>query len=215
MDQLITGVDNIDNVLSLFSLCREIGLKSVANIAVTKKNINELYENIAYPILYGASYVLLNRFLPGGRGMENTELLLNKDEINEMLDIAEEVLVRAGINGHIGTELPYCIIKQPDKYKRLSVGSLCGAGKDFFVIDPEGYIKVCNHSPNRVCRWNEVQSIEKNEYWRRFATRNYLPKMCNGCEHINICDGGCREAAHVYFGAIDEKDPCIDNNLYN
>lgn len=204
-----TGVDNIDSVLSLFSLCKKLGLDSVANIAVTKKNIGELYENISYPILYGASYVLLNRFLPGGRGMKNTELLLNKDEINEMLDIAEAVLERAGIKGHIGTELPYCVIKRPNKYKSLSVGSLCGAGKEFFVTDPEGYIKVCNHSPNRVCRWSEIQSIEKNEYWQRFATRNYLPKKCDGCEHLNICDGGCREAAHVYFGEIDKNDPCM------
>ena len=108
-----TGVDNLENVLNLFRKCNEIGVKTVANIAVSKSNFNELYQNISYPIMYGADYILLNRFLPGGRGLKYQEKLLSNDEINEMLDIAEEILDKSGLNGHIGTELPYCIIKEP------------------------------------------------------------------------------------------------------
>jgi radical SAM protein with 4Fe4S-binding SPASM domain len=204
-----TGVDNIERVLSLFQECTKFGVRTVANIAVSKKNLPELYENISYPILHGADYVLLNRFLPGGRGMGYKELLLTADEINRMLDIAEEVLSHAGINGHIGTEVPYCIIKEPEKYKNLQVASTCSAAKGFFVTDPEGYIKTCNHSPHRVCKWTEVRNLPENGYWQRFVTQDYLPKMCTACEHTNICDGGCREAAHVYYGAIDDNDPCL------
>ncbi|MCL2862563.1 MAG: radical SAM protein [Methanimicrococcus sp.] len=204
-----TGVDNIDNVLSLFEKCRDMGIKTVANIAVTKKNLPELYENISYPILSGAEYVLLNRFLPGGRGMKNTEYMLSNDELNEMLDIAEEVLTRAGVNGHIGTELPYCVVKNPEKYKRLHVGHKCGAAKSFFITDPEGYIKVCNHSPHRVCHWTEIETLDKNEYWQRFRKGDYLPEMCKGCKYLDVCDGGCREAAHVFHGRTNDPDPCF------
>ena len=63
-----TGQDNIDHVLEIFDTCHEIGLQTVANIAVTKVNFGELYQNIALPLLHGATYLLLNRFLPGGRG---------------------------------------------------------------------------------------------------------------------------------------------------
>lgn len=205
-----TGVDNVENVLSLFKICREMGISTVANIAVTKKNLPELYENIAYPLLNGADYVLLNRFLPGGRGMKNTEYLLSIDETNKMLDIAEEVMEKAGVNGHIGTELPYCIVKHPDKYEKLSVGYKCGAAKNFFVTDPEGYIKVCNHSPHRVCRWDEADSLDLNDYWHRFITSDYIPQMCKECKHSDTCDGGCREAAHVFNGSIDGPDPCFE-----
>lgn len=206
-----TGVDNIENVLALFDLCKELKIKTVANIAVTKKNISELYENIALPILHGATYVLLNRFLPGGRGLQNKQYLLSVDEINEMLDTAEEVLSRAGIYGHVGTELPYCIIKNRDKYHYLQISSFCAAAKAFFVIDPSGYIKTCNHSPHRVCKWTDIDTLEKNEYWNKFVNRDYIPNMCKGCEYLNTkCDGGCREAAHAYFGNIEDKDPCFD-----
>jgi radical SAM protein with 4Fe4S-binding SPASM domain len=207
-----TGVDNIDHILSLFKICREIGVNTVANIAVTKKNFSELYENISYPIIHGAGYILLNRFLPGGRGMSNKEYLLTNDDINEMLNIAEEILALSGVRGHIGTELPYCIIKEPTKYKYLQVASTCGAAKGFFVTDPEGYIKVCSHSPTRVCYWNELDALYQNEYWTRFITRSYRPNMCKDCSHLDICDGGCREAAHVFFGNIDDVDPVFTHD---
>lgn len=210
-----TKNDNIDGVLNLFSKCKSIGIKTVANIAVTKKNLGELYENISLPIINGAGYILLNRFLPGGRGLENKQFLLTVDEMNEMFDTAEEVLSKAGIKGHIGTELPYCIIKNPERYKHLGIGSLCGAAKQFFVIDPSGYIKVCNHSPKRVCKWSEIESLPNNTYWKAFIGSDYIPRMCRNCKHLkNKCDGGCREAAHVYHGKIDDADPCFEGRIY-
>lgn len=127
-----------------------------------------------------------------------------------MFDIAEEVLERAGIYGHIGTELPYCIIKNPERYQRLQIASLCAAAKSFFVIDPSGYVKVCNHSPVRLCKWKDIETLGDNEYWKKFTSSDYIPDMCKGCLHLGTkCDGGCREAAHVYFGNITDNDPCF------
>lgn len=205
-----TGRDNIEHILNLFDMCRKLGIRTVANITVTKINFEELYQNIALPLIHGASYVLLNRFLPGGRGLENTKYLLSIDEINQMFDIAEEILERAGVYGHVGTELPYCIIKTPERYRWLQITSLCAAAKSFFVIDPSGYVKVCNHSPVRLCKWKNIETLGDNEYWRRFTSSIYIPDMCKGCIHLGTkCDGGCREAAHVYFGNITDNDPCF------
>lgn len=205
-----TGVDNINHVLNLFELAKKYGLRTTANIAVTKKNLPELYENIALPLIHGAEYVLLNRFLPGGRGLSNTEYLLSMEETNEMLDIAETVLTKANRYGHVGTELPLCAIKNIEQYKHLQVSSICAAAKGFFIVDPSGYIKVCNHSPQRVCRYTDISKLQQNEYWLRYTNRDYLPDMCLNCDKNNICDGGCREAAHVYYGSIKDKDPIFD-----
>ena len=205
-----TGVDNVEHVLSLFEKTKSRGIQATANIAVTKKNLPELYENIAYALIKGADYVLLNRFLPGGRGLKNQEYLLSKDETNKMLDIAEEVLSKANKYGHVGTELPLCAINNPDKYKHIMVSSLCAAAKEFCVIDPSGYLKVCNHSPIRVCRYDELHNLKTNSYWNSFRQRNYIPDMCKGCDKLDRCDGGCREAAHVYHGKISGSDPLFE-----
>ena len=207
-----TGIDNVEHVLSLFEKAKAYGLKVTANIAVTKKNLSELYENIAIPLIRGAEYVLLNRFLPGGRGLSNSEYLLSTEEVNEMLDVAETVLTKANRYGHVGTELPLCVIKDQQKYKHLQVSSLCSAAKGFFIIDPSGYIKVCNHSPNRVCHYTEISSLLDNTYWSAFRERSYMPVMCIGCDKVSICDGGCREAAHVYCGTISDPDPLFVDN---
>lgn len=205
-----TGIDNIGHVLSLFDKAHERKIQVTANIAVTKKNLPELYENIAYPLLHGADYVLLNRFLPGGRGLRNTEFLLSLEETNEMLDVAEEVLSKAGRYGHVGTELPLCALKNPDKYSHIWVSSLCAAAKEFCVIDPSGYLKVCNHSPTRMCHYTELETLKENAYWNAFQSRTYIPQMCNGCDKRDRCDGGCREAAHVFYGDINDNDPLFD-----
>lgn len=202
-----TGVDNVEHVLSLFEKTRSKGIQATANIAVTKKNLPELYENIAYALIKGADYVLLNRFLPGGRGLKNQEYLLSKYETNQMLDIAEEVLSKANKYGHVGTELPLCAINNPDKYKHIRVSNLCSAAKGFCIIDPSGYLKVCNHSPIRICKYNELDNLENHTYWNSFRQRDYIPNMCKGCDKLDRCDGGCREAAHVYYGEINAPDP--------
>ncbi len=202
-----TGIDNVEHVLSLFEKTKIRGIQATANIAVTKKNLPELYENIAYALIKDADYVLLNRFLPGGRGLSNQEYLLNKEETNQMLEIAEEVLTKANKYGHIGTELPLCAINNPDKYKHIRVSNLCSAAKGFCIIDPSGYLKVCNHSPVRICRYDELDKLENHAYWNTFRQRTYLPEMCKNCDKRDKCDGGCREAAHVYFGKINDPDP--------
>lgn len=202
-----TGLDNVRHVLGLFRKTKALGISTSANITVTKKNLPELYRNIALPLLYGADYILLNRFLPGGRGLGNTEFLLSVDELNQMLDVAEEVLEKAGRYGHVGTELPLCAIRDPGKYEHLKIGTNCAAAKDLMIIDPSGYIKVCNHSPQKLCRYDEIDSLAGNEYWNTFRNRQYYPEMCKDCLDREFCDGGCREAAHAYTGSILDPDP--------
>ena len=210
-----TGIDNVEHVLDIFKKCKELGISTVANIAVTKKNLPELYENISLPILNGAGYVLLNRFLPGGRGMYNKEFLLSKEDINEMLRVAEEVLTTADVDGHIGTELPYCIVDNIEQYKKLKVSTRCSAVKSFFVTDPSGYIKVCNHSPEKICKWNELERLKDSRTWNRYLVSDFKPEMCNSCKYTDKCDGGCREAARVNFGNIDDMDPCFGCGIFN
>lgn len=205
-----TGVPGVGHVLKLFSMAKERGIKTSANVTVSRTNLPELYENIAYPLIHGADYLLLNRFMPGGRGMQYTDLLLDADELNQMLETAEEVLRRAGKKGHVGTELPYCVIRDPKKFRFLQISSQCSAARYFCALDPGGWLKPCNHSPIRICRFDQIpDQIPAHPYWKRFLEQNYLPEMCAGCRHLSLCRGGCREAAHVFSGSLDSPDPLL------
>lgn len=205
-----TGVDNADGVLRWFQEAKKIGLNTTVNITVTKKNYFELFRTVSMGLINGASSVLINRFLPGGRGLSyQNELALNRKQLNGILDTTEEVLTLSNRYGHVGTEIPLCAIDYPKKYKRLGYGTKCAAAKDFFVIDPAGQVRACNHSPKVVGNVFDDDIIKDKEYWAVFANSNYHPTVCKTCKSIDDCDCGCREAANILH-----HSPCaVDDSI--
>ena len=157
----------------------------------------------------GADSLLLNRFLPGGRGLESADALaLHPDEIVRMLKTAESVLRLANRRGGVGTEIPLCIAAGLD-LGSLQISSQCAAGFDFFVIGPSGRARVCNHSPVQLAHFPELESLKQDPYWRRYALKELLPTACRGCELQSKCDGGCHEAAGIVSGSLWAPDPAV------
>ncbi|OFY31977.1 MAG: hypothetical protein A2275_14345 [Bacteroidetes bacterium RIFOXYA12_FULL_35_11] len=160
---------NREQVLHWFTEAKKAGLSTTVNVTVTRKNLHELYETISMALLAGADSLLMNRFLPGGRGIKYAkELMLEKKDVVEMLDIAEEVLQTANRKGSVGTELPKCIIPEDRNYKQLSIGTRCSAAIEFFVVGPSGYIRTCNHSPIEMNHYTEIEKIKDHPYWKKF-----------------------------------------------
>jgi radical SAM protein with 4Fe4S-binding SPASM domain len=205
-----TGVDNASGVLHWLREAKKIGVTTTVNVTVTDINYHELYETVANGLLAGADTVLLNRFLAGGRGLSYMkELSLTQEQLNGMLDTTEEILQLSNRIGSVGTEFPLCVINDIHKYKRLKIGSLCAAAKSFFVIDPAGWVRACNHSPRKVGHVLDEKIISDTEYWNAFTDRAYIPASCVMCKDVNYCDCGCRETASILYGSICAKDPCL------
>lgn len=208
-----TGVDNAGGVLHWFGEAKKMGVETTVNVTVTALNYHELYETIANGLIAGADTVLLNRFLQGGRGLSHIEeLTLDREQLNGMLETAEGVLRKANRIGSVGTEYPLCIIKDIKKYEQLTIGSICAAAKGFFVVDPSGWIRVCNHSPRKVGHIFDEDMVSDKAYWRKFTDRAYLPSACVMCKDISYCDCGCRETASIVYGDLCAKDPCLLRN---
>jgi len=198
-----------ENVLRGFREAHAAGVTTTVGVTVTRRNLHELYETIGQALLAGADDLLMNRFLPGGRGLLHAaDLSLDRAGLVKMLDTAEEVLRTANRRGTVGTELPKCLIEE-GRYKSLVVGTRCSAALGFFVVDPSGYVRVCNHSPVRLDHVRELERVKDHPYWRRFTQKDYLPPRCGGCKDIGGCDGGCREAAHLVGGRPDAPDPLL------
>jgi len=123
-----------------------------------------------------------------------------------MLTTAETVLRTAGRYGHVGTELPACVAGDVSRFKHLQVGNRCAAAVEFFVIDPSGYVRVCNHSPRRLTHVSCLERLAANQYWRQFVNRSYLPAQCRACELASACDAGCREAAHITCRSVEARE---------
>ncbi len=205
-----TGVDNADGVLHWFQEAKKLGLNTTVNVTVTKMNYFELFRTVSMGLISGASSVLINRFLPGGRGLSfQKNLALNRKQLNGMLDTVEEILLLSNRYGQMGTEIPLCAIDSPEKYKRLGFGTKCAAAKGFFVIDPAGQVRTCNHSPRVVGNVFDDDIIQDKAYWSIFANSNYHPVMCQTCKSISLCDCGCREVANI----LHQSPDAIDDSL--
>lgn len=209
-----TGVDNADGVLHWFRKAKELGLDTTVNVTVTRKNIHELFETLSLGLINGASDVLLNRFLPGGRGLSHlNELKLSASQINEMLEVAEEVLSYSNRYGTVGTEIALCTVKDSWKYKRIHIGYQCAAAKGFFVIDPSGKVRTCNHSPRVVGHIFDNPMVTDTAYWNTFADSEYKPEACKQCKTIGLCDCGCREVANILHGDCKAPDSSLAINV--
>lgn len=204
-----TGSEGADMVLSGFAAASKRGIPVTANITVTRLNLHELERTMAAAILAGADQVLLNRFLPGGRGLSRAgELMLSAQQVREMLTIADRVLRTAGRPGTLGTETPFCVA-DPADYPGVRIGTHCSAAIQFFTVGPSGYVRVCNHSEVRLSHVLDWPSLKNDPYWKTFAFRRHSPPVCTGCSKSHLCDAGCREAAHIVSGMLDSPDPVM------
>ncbi|HOY65447.1 MAG TPA: radical SAM protein [Candidatus Ozemobacteraceae bacterium] len=202
-----TGGGDREKALAALRAFDVAGVPTVVGICVTQRNLPELFETIATGFLNGGRQLLLNRFLPGGRGTGRQDLCLDRSQLSQMLRTAETVCLEAGRYGSIGTELPRCLVEE--RYDRLTVGTRCAGGVDFFAIDPAGRVRPCNHSPVHLGVWHDLPAAISTPYWQRFQTKNFLPSSCRGCGHTLTCDAGCREAAHIASGSLDAPDPLL------
>ena len=95
------------------------------------------------------------------------------------------------------------------KYEYLNVTTGCSAATDFFTVGPNGMLRVCNHSPVELVKWDEWEKLPECEEWMHYVRHDYLPEMCAGCARAGACMGGCREAARVFRGSPTAPDPLM------
>ena len=183
-------------------------ITSVAN----KKNINELKDIFELGVALGASELQVIRFMPGGEGIRNDDLLLDSKEYVMMLESLNEVCMRYRVFGAIGAPNVPCIYPEK-KYKYITFGS-CSAGIDWLVVDPSGRIRICNHSPTILGNLlnQSFEEIWNHEILKSFREYKVIPEECDACDKRLDCRGGCRAVAETYYGSLYAPDPLMVNN---
>ena len=80
------------------------------------------------------------------RGMqERRKYVRIPEEFSMSYEILDKICGYYGIKGGVGVPNLPCIINESN-FKNIQFSS-CGAGKNWFVIDPSGNLRICNHSP--------------------------------------------------------------------
>lgn len=176
---------------------------------VNKKNINEIKQVFELGVALDAQQLQVIRFMPGGEGIKNQDLMLNAREYIKMMEDLDGVCKNYGIIGVLGAPNTPCSFPD-EKYKHISKG-MCGAGVDWFAIDPSGRMRICNHSPTILgdLTQQSFADIWAHPLLEKFRTNQMIPKACDGCKRRDECKGGCRAVAETYYGDISAPDPLM------
>jgi len=206
-DAIFGQKDVFTRLVKAFTYLHEYSVIYTTSTVVSKKNIDQLAEILEFCVAMGSSYLLLIRFLPGGAGLRNQDLLLNRDEILRAYQILNKICGYYGIKGGVGIPNLPCIIDER-QFKHINFSS-CGAGKSWFTLGPSGDFRICNHSPTVYGNLLEqtLEDILINKVLLNFKHNKIFPEECAGCKLVASCRGGCRAVAETMYGDLYKPDP--------
>jgi radical SAM protein with 4Fe4S-binding SPASM domain len=176
----------------------------------TRLNLPTWRDTAELAVALGLDGLMLNRFNPGGRGIENLDLLQATPEaLASALDVAEEVSGRYEIPISCSIAMPPCLFGAP-RWPHLGFG-FCAAGTEraYYTLDPAGNVRPCNHSPTI------LGSLRTMGFWEMADSprlRDFVaarPRFCAGCRLETQCLGGCKAAAEACTGSAAEMDPFL------
>ncbi|MCU0652996.1 MAG: radical SAM protein [Candidatus Pacebacteria bacterium] len=162
------------------------------SFTITKINIADIGDFIDLGFSFSADNLALNRFVPGGRGLKNIEMLApSASEFESVLGIANDRAEKYRVPVNITVPVEACRINHK-KYPRLNFGA-CVCGRQKWAIDPAGNLRTCEQNPDILGNLLEksfAELIETNPA-KKFQESNFHGN-CIECGDFGRCGGGCR-----------------------
>ncbi len=193
------------------------GARPAAVFVATRLNYMDLYRTAELAITLGAAAVSYNRINLGAHNLPLAgRLLPTPAMIRENLDMLEALAEKYGVPVFIGVVIEPCVV-DVRSYKHLQFGwcPLAGEGS-YFTIDPQGNIRICNHSPTilgNIRRDHFPDIYYHHPYVSLF--RETWPVECLDCDPDlkALCGGGCKAAAEQCCGGLEHVDPFVSISL--
>lgn len=212
-DRLSGRTGAFDAVVSALAHIRLAMGRSATVFVITRQNADQALDVIKLSVALGAQSILFNRFNVGGRGRQNAAALMPTiEQLERAFHVADDAVAEYGIPIACSIPVQPCLIDS-SRYPRLSFGH-CAAGTDraYYTMDPIGNLRPCNHTPTILGNLRErlFSELLEDERLSKFVKAH--PDLCDGCEHLSRCLGGCKAAGEVFFGTWSSPDPFLHAN---
>jgi radical SAM protein with 4Fe4S-binding SPASM domain len=153
---------------------------------------------------------MFNRFNPGGRGrLHLLELLPTVEQVRAALTVAEAASVEFGFPISCSIPIQPCLIDTA-QFPHLGFG-YCAAGTEraYYTLDPLGNVRPCNHSTTVLGNLFEEPFEALISPARMESFVHSSPAYCQACNLAATCQGGCKAAAQVCEGSLEELEPFL------
>jgi radical SAM protein with 4Fe4S-binding SPASM domain len=196
-----------DSVMRNLSLIKkEERFEIIFMFTVMKRNFRSLPSLIRLCQDLGVNGLIIERFIPLGRGRESLNEVLSREEWKEMVRMLLDFI---SAEGEEHSFLPYQAFQinfNSDEPELL--GAPCVIGVDGLCIMPEGNVFPCRRFPisiGNLLDHSLEQIWERSAILEQLRRKGNLKGKCGRCE-IRDCRG-CRSLALALTGDYLEEDP--------
>jgi radical SAM protein with 4Fe4S-binding SPASM domain len=199
-------------IQSLPMIKQENRFEIILMVTVMKRNYRSLPSLIRLCQNLGVDGLILERFIPLGRGKTFMNEVLEKDQWRELVEILMEFFSMKVDEDDIPSYQAFQITFDEDGAELL--GAPCIIGRDGLCIMPEGSVFPCRRFPIPI---GNLMNESLKEIWESSSLLDQLRKKknlkgrCGKCE-IEDCRG-CRSLALALTGDYLEEDPHCPLNL--
>lgn len=202
----IRGEKTFEKIIEKIPLIKQInGFEVIFMFTVMKRNFRELPGLIKLSQDLGVNGVIIERFIPWGRGKERKEEVLTREEWMEMLQMLSAFFSIEDENSFY----PYQAFQVSFNEGEIELlGAPCVIGVDGLCVMPNGDVFPCRRFPISIGNlletplayiWNESEVLKK------IRRKENLKGKCAIC---NIPDcRGCRSLAFALTGDYLAEDP--------
>lgn len=188
----LSGNDKLAEVKRSILCIRKTMMPLTVSFTITKVNLGDISDFIDLCFAFSIKHVALNRFVPGGRGLDHLdELSINSEQLKSALKIADDKAAKYRLPISVTIPVEPCLINHKD-YPHLRFGS-CVCGKNKWAIDPAGNLRTCEQNPDIIGNLLEksFSELSKTKGTDDFRNNNYKAD-CTACAEFKNCGGGCR-----------------------
>jgi len=188
----LTNDNQLSKIKETILNIKKYGALLTISTIITKLNLKDIPDVIDLAFAFSADFISLNRFIPGGQGKNNIEMLKPSiNEIKNILTIANEKASKYKMDINISVPVEDCIISHKD-YPNLNFGT-CVCGNRKWLIDSIGNLRTCEQNPEILGnlfsqKFTDLYNSNKAKEFRL----NTLKINCIDCNVVNSCGGGCR-----------------------
>jgi radical SAM protein with 4Fe4S-binding SPASM domain len=207
INDLIRPRGTFEKVIRNLSLIKkEERFESIVMFTVMKKNYKNLPSLLSLCQDLGMDGLILERFIPWGRGREMMDEVLEKDQWKK---VVETLFTFSSLSAEEDDVFPYQAYQIRFNGGEAELqGAPCVLGRDGLCVMPEGTVYPCRRFPISIGNLLEksLKEIwEKSEILEKLRDKKNLKGKCGRCE-VEDCSG-CRSLALSLTGDYLEEDP--------
>ncbi|HLD64774.1 MAG TPA: pyrroloquinoline quinone biosynthesis protein PqqE [Pseudomonas sp.] len=211
--QQLAGVDCLERKLAMARAIKAQGFPMVLNVPISRQNIAQVPEIIAFAAELGVEYLELANV------QYYNWALLNRDQLmptREELQRAEAQVREA--RSRLGERLTIFFVI-PDYYEGRPKACMNGWGAIHLTIAPNGNVLPCSQAGSfKDLTFPNIREQPLEQIWRDSPIFNlyrgdaWMPEPCRSCDEKEKDFGGCRCQALLLTGSGDNTDPACSKS---